>query len=48
MCLIQVKLPVHLNMAACQIQLGDYNTAVYNCTEALTLDPENPKALYRR
>lgn len=29
----EVKVPIHLNMAACQIQLGDCNTAVYNCSE---------------
>ena len=29
----EVKLPVHLNMAACQLQTGDYQTAIYNCTE---------------
>ncbi|KAG1661566.1 hypothetical protein FOA52_009566 [Chlamydomonas sp. UWO 241] len=43
-----VKLPVHLNMAAAQLQLGDYHTAIYNCAEALNLDPGNSKALYRR
>ena len=26
-------LQVHLNMAACQLQIGDYHTAVYNCSE---------------
>jgi hypothetical protein len=29
----EVKLPVHLNMAACQLQIGDYHTAIYNCSE---------------
>lgn len=28
-----VKLRVHLNMAAVQIKTGDYNTAVYNCSQ---------------
>ena len=29
----EVKLPIHLNMAACQIATGDYHTAVHNCSE---------------
>ncbi len=28
-----VKLRVHLNMAATQIKTGDFNTAVYNCSQ---------------
>ncbi len=28
-----VKVPIHLNMAACQLRIGDNNTAIYNCTE---------------
>eukprot|EP00955_Chlamydomonas_euryale_P116728 366436-Chlamydomonas_euryale.AAC.13 len=32
----EVKMPVHLNMAACQLQLGDFNTAIYNCGEVRT------------
>ncbi len=40
-----VKLPVHLNMAACQLQLGDYHTAIYNCTEVrFSLEPPDPGA----
>jgi hypothetical protein len=26
-----VVVPVHLNMAAAQLRLGDYNTAIHNC-----------------
>ncbi len=26
-----IKLRIHLNMAAAQLLLGDYNTAIYNC-----------------
>ncbi|GAX84618.1 hypothetical protein CEUSTIGMA_g12039.t1 [Chlamydomonas eustigma] len=44
----EVKVPVHLNMAACQLQIEDYHTAIYNCSEVLTLQPGNVKALYRR
>ena len=43
-----LKIPVHLNMAACQLQTGDYNTAIYNCSEVLSIDPGNVKALFRR
>lgn len=44
----KVKLPIHLNMAACQIKIGDYNTAAYNCSEVLKLDAQNAKAMFRR
>ncbi|KAK9820125.1 hypothetical protein WJX72_006361 [[Myrmecia] bisecta] len=43
-----VKLPIHLNMAACQIKLGDYQTAIHNCSEVLGVDKNNAKALFRR
>jgi tetratricopeptide (TPR) repeat protein len=43
-----LKIPVHLNMAACQLQTGDQNTAIYNCTEVLNIEPGNVKALFRR
>lgn len=28
-----IKLPIHLNMAAVQIKMGDCTTAIYNCTQ---------------
>jgi tetratricopeptide (TPR) repeat protein len=37
-----------LNIAACNIQIKDYEIAVEACNEALKLDPYNIKALYRR
>ena len=37
-----------LNIAACNIQIKDFETAVEACNEALKLDPYNIKALYRR
>ncbi|KAI8466791.1 MAG: 42 kDa peptidyl-prolyl isomerase-like protein [Monoraphidium minutum] len=40
--------PVHLNMAAAQIRLGDYATAVHNCGQVLARDRDNAKALFRR
>ncbi len=41
-------MPIHLNMAACQLRTKDFNTAIYNCTQVLTLQPDNAKALFRR
>eukprot|EP00197_Chlamydomonas_leiostraca_P004432 CAMPEP_0202859602 /NCGR_PEP_ID=MMETSP1391-20130828/1645_1 /ASSEMBLY_ACC=CAM_ASM_000867 /TAXON_ID=1034604 /ORGANISM="Chlamydomonas leiostraca, Strain SAG 11-49" /LENGTH=376 /DNA_ID=CAMNT_0049538651 /DNA_START=34 /DNA_END=1161 /DNA_ORIENTATION=+ len=43
-----VKVPIHLNMAACQLRIKDYHTAIYNCTEVLKLEPGSVKALFRR
>lgn len=28
-----VVVPVHLNMAAAQLKMGDYDTAIFNCTQ---------------
>lgn len=28
-----IKIPIHLNMAAVQLRMGDCNTAIYNCSE---------------
>lgn len=44
----QAKLALHLNLAACKIQLDDYNEALTNCRCALQIDPNSCKALYRR
>ena len=30
----EIKIPIHLNMAAAQIKISDYNTAIYNCSQA--------------
>lgn len=52
-----VKAPVLLNMAACQLHLGDFRTADRNCTDVLALCTSTPgpegkalqsKALFRR
>eukprot|EP00877_Chromochloris_zofingiensis_P010211 jgi/Chrzof1/5443/Cz16g03080.t1 len=43
-----VIMPIHLNMAAVQIKLEDYQTAVWNCTQVLQHDPDNAKGLFRR
>ena len=44
----KTKLACYLNIAACQLRLNDASAAVTACTSALDLDPQNPKALYRR
>jgi hypothetical protein len=36
------------NYAACKLKQGDYTTVVIQCTEVLTHDPHNIKALFRR
>ena len=38
----------YINIAACQLQCKNFKHAAENCTKALTLDPVNIKALYRR
>mmetsp|Transcript_53309 Transcript_53309/g.133828 ORF Transcript_53309/g.133828 Transcript_53309/m.133828 type:complete len:290 (+) Transcript_53309:73-942(+) len=40
--------PLHLNSALCQIQLGEYRSAILSCEKALDIDEGNPKAWYRR
>lgn len=44
----KMKLLMFLNIAACNIQSKDFETAYAACDEALKLDPYNIKALYRR
>lgn len=49
----QVRAPVLLNMAACQLHLRDWPTAMHNCSQALALVPADAhsmrsKALFRR
>lgn len=44
----EIKIPIHLNMAAAQIKINDYNTAIYNCSQVITMQPGNVKALFRR
>lgn len=46
--MLRPQLPIHLNLAACQLQGGDYSAAVASCCQALSLEPNNPKALFRR
>lgn len=37
-----------LNIAMCRIKLGDFVEAKSKCTDALAIDPDNVKGLYRR
>jgi tetratricopeptide (TPR) repeat protein len=37
-----------LNIAACNLKLKEYDVAILACDEALTIDPKNVKALYRK
>ncbi|XP_045203479.2 peptidyl-prolyl cis-trans isomerase D-like [Mercenaria mercenaria] len=41
-------IPLNLNLAACKLQLKDYDGAVENCEEVLSLSAENVKALFRK
>ena len=43
-----MKLPLYLNIAACQVKLEQYENAIKNCSKALEIDSKNVKALYRR
>ncbi|EPR64215.1 tetratricopeptide repeat-containing protein [Toxoplasma gondii GAB2-2007-GAL-DOM2] len=43
-----VKLPCHLNLAACKLQQQDYEEVYIQCRLALEMDPKNTKAYYRR
>ncbi|NWU97443.1 PPID isomerase, partial [Upupa epops] len=43
-----VALTCVLNIGACKLKLSDWQGAIDSCSEALKIDPENTKALYRR
>ncbi|OQR82163.1 hsp70 [Thraustotheca clavata] len=43
-----VKLSLYLNLAQCYLKMEAYQKAVSNCKDALDLDGNNTKALYRR
>ncbi|CAH8827295.1 unnamed protein product [Trichobilharzia szidati] len=42
------RIPLFVNLAQCQFKMKDYYAAIRNTTEALSRDPTNMKALYRR
>lgn len=43
-----MKMPLLLNFAQCQILQGEYYSAIEHCSTVLEKQPENVKALYRR
>ena len=43
-----VKIGTYLNIAACNIKTKGYGTAVKACEEVFKLEPDHPRALYRR
>ena len=45
---VAVRRPAQLNIAACQLRLGDLHGAVATCSEVLAEDGGNAKALFRR
>ena len=44
----RVRLPVYLNFAACMLKLDRLDEAFNYCEQALRIDPNNVKGLYRR
>nr|CAG4637181.1 EOG090X09NR [Ceriodaphnia reticulata] len=46
--LADMKIPFLLNYSQCQLLLGNYYDVIEQCTQVLTLQPNNVKALYRR
>ncbi len=42
------KLPCHLNRGLCRLRRDDLDNALWDFSEALRIDPENAKGLYRR
>ena len=44
----RLKAVCHLNLAACQLKLEQYNHVVTNCSKALSIDSNNVKGLYRK
>lgn len=44
----ELMVSIHSNLAATNIKLGEFTAAKKNCDDALTIDPKNVKALFRR
>ncbi|CAD7971213.1 unnamed protein product [Amoebophrya sp. A120] len=44
----RIKLAVHLNMAACKMQLEEWKEVLIQCNQALLIDPNSVKAYFRR
>lgn len=48
MALARLKIPLLLNYSQCRLFAKDYYRVIECCTEVLSYDPDNLKALYRR
>ena len=46
--IMEIEIPVCINLGLCYLRLGKYHHAISYCTQALDKDDENEKALYRR
>ena len=44
----EIKVKLHLNIAMCFLKLKNNHKVINNCTDALELDNDNVKALFRR
>lgn len=44
----EISLSCYLNSASCAVRLGIWRNAINNCSYALEVSPENPKAYFRR
>ncbi|XP_013194856.2 aryl-hydrocarbon-interacting protein-like 1 [Amyelois transitella] len=44
----KIKLPILLNYAQCKLIKGEFYPVIEHCTNVLTYDPDNEKALFRR
>jgi len=46
--IVDIELPVCLNLGLCYLKLGKYHHAINYCSQVLEKDEDNDKALYRR
>lgn len=44
----EISLSCYLNIASCSVKLQLWRNAINNCTNALEMNPDHPKALFRR
>uniref|UniRef100_K3WIG2 Uncharacterized protein n=1 Tax=Globisporangium ultimum (strain ATCC 200006 / CBS 805.95 / DAOM BR144) TaxID=431595 RepID=K3WIG2_GLOUD len=44
----KLKLSLYLNLAQCYLKMESWGKVIANCKDALAIDPQNAKALYRR